>query len=83
MIGEVCFEKIRIRHQHLDDSLGKPLHIAVPDGRVLALQLLEHFEALGELCEDVDHRTGEIRVFCVLPELGAEERVKLGESLAR
>ena len=77
MIGEVCLEKVRIGHQHLDNSFGKPLHIAIPDGGVLALQLLKHFKALGQLGEDVDNRTGEIGVFCVLPELGAEERVKL------
>jgi hypothetical protein len=41
----------------------------VPDLRILAFQLLEDLEALGQLGEDVDHGVGEVGVLRVLLEL--------------
>ena len=74
MVGEVCRQHIRIRHQDLHHGLGKPLHIPVPDLGVLALQLLEHLKALGQLGEHIHYRTGEVGVFCVLSELEGGEQ---------
>ena len=69
MVGEIRGQHVCVRHQHLDHRLGKPLHVSVPDLRVLTLQLLKNLEALCQLGEHVHYRTREIGVLCVLPEL--------------
>ena len=66
--GEVALQKVSVGGEHLDHGLGKPLHVSVPDGGVLTLQLLQHLEALRQLREDVHHRAREVAVLRVLPE---------------
>ena len=53
MIMEVIFEKVSVGHQHLHHGLGEPLHVPVPDGRVLTLQLLQNFKTLCQLREHI------------------------------
>ena len=53
MIGKISLEHIRVGHEDLDHSFGKSFHVAFPDFFILALQLLEYLEALGQLCKDI------------------------------
>ena len=72
MVGEVLLEEVGVGGEHLDHRLGKPLHVTLPDLGVLALQLLQHLEALRQLREHVHHGVGEVGVFRVLLELWEE-----------
>ena len=77
MVGEVLLEEVGVGGEHLDDRLGEPLHVALPDLGVLALQLLQHLEALRQLREHVHHGVGEVGVFRVLLELWEGEREEM------
>ncbi len=74
MVGEVLLEQVGVLGKYHDDGAGEPLHVAPPDVRVLALQLLQHLEALSQLREHVNHRVGEVGVLRVLLELLGEKR---------
>lgn len=75
VVGEVLLEEVGVGREDLDDGLGKPLHVALPDLRVLTLQLLQHLEALRQLREHVHHGVGEVRVLRVLLELDTERKI--------
>ena len=66
--GEISLKQVSVGSEHLDHGFSESLHVSVPDGGVLTLELLEDLEALGELSEDVHHGRGEVAVLCVLPE---------------
>ena len=72
MVGKVFLEEVRVGEQHLDHSVGEPLHVPVPDVVVLALQLLDDLETLGQLGEHVHHRVGKVGVLSVFLELQKE-----------
>ncbi len=74
LLEEVC-----VRGEHHDDRLGEPPHVPPPDVRVLALQLLQHLEALSKLREHVHNRVGEVGVLGVLLELFFGKGEKEGE----
>lgn len=69
MVVEIVLQYIRIRRQHLNHGLGESFHVALPDFRILAFQLLEHLKALGQLGEDVHNAVGKVGVLRVLLEL--------------
>ena len=69
MVMEVRFEQVCVGGENFDDSLGEPLHVPLPNLRVLTLQLLENLKTLGQLSENIHHGVREIRVFGVLLEL--------------
>ncbi len=69
VVGEICFEDIGVRGEHLDDRFGKTFHVPLPDLRILAFQLLEHLKTLCQLREDIYHWVGEIGMLSVLLKL--------------
>jgi hypothetical protein len=69
VVWEVNLDDLGVRHQHFDDRLGEPLHVALPDLRVGTLELGHHVEALRQLREHVHHRVREQRVLAAPLEL--------------
>jgi hypothetical protein len=69
MVGEVLLEEVGIGREHLDDCLGEPLHVSLPDLGILTLQLLKHLKALRQLGEYINHRVGKVGVLRILLEL--------------
>ena len=69
VIGEICFEDIGVRGEHLDDRLSETFHIPLPDLRILAFQLLEHLKTLRQLSKDIHHRVGEVGMLRILLKL--------------
>ena len=73
MVVKVLLEHVGVEREHLDHGLGEPLHVALPNLRILTLHLLQHLETLRQLREHIHHRVREVRVLGVLLKLQAEK----------
>lgn len=64
VLGNIC-----VGDEHFADSLRKPFHIPLPDLRVRTLEFGDNIKTLRQLCEHINHRVGEQRVFRALLKL--------------
>lgn len=53
MLRKLFLHDISVSNQHLDNGLGKSLHIPFPYFRIWTLQFGDHVETLSQLGEDV------------------------------